>query len=201
MDFISTVLEHLAERLPAVLVGMAVYAAGRWLYLHFRSPKTAGKTGIAGSSVPREAALALFALYAATVLSLTFIPFRFTFPPEAIVLKSNFLGLFLGTYTTGSWGMTMFLSNVLMFMPLGLLMPVLWRQTPAQTLGLSLAVILAIELLQPFAGRGFDVDYILLNFAGTALGTALAALLLRFSGDWAECIRAVPVGADTGDAS
>lgn len=63
--------------------------------------------------------------------------------------------------------------NVIMFVPLGFLVPCIWEKT--QRFGRHLLtmtlVILAVELLQLFTLLGScDVDDLLLNLAGTSLG-------------------------------
>ena len=73
------------------------------------------------------------------------------------------------------------LFNLLMFLPFGFLCPVKrtgsgWLRTAAAGLGLSCA----IELLQPFFGRSFDCNDILLNALGALIGAALSGLLARW---------------------
>ena len=73
------------------------------------------------------------------------------------------------------------LFNLLMFLPFGFLCPGKrtssgWLRTAAAGLGLSCA----IELLQPFFGRSFDCNDILLNALGALIGAALSGLLARW---------------------
>ena len=71
------------------------------------------------------------------------------------------------------------LGNVLMFVPIGLLLPPAtgWRlaASTAACAGLSLAV----EVVQSVLGRAADVDDVLLNTLGGALGAAVGVWLLR----------------------
>lgn len=74
------------------------------------------------------------------------------------------------------------LGNVALFLPAGALFPALYpkldrfRKVLCAGMGLSLF----IELAQlPFAARGTDVDDLLLNTLGTALGCGLFALIRR----------------------
>ena len=70
----------------------------------------------------------------------------------------------------------MMLGNVLMLVPFGLLVPLLWdRLRGWRVLPVGLGFILMIELLQPLTGRSFDIDDILLNFLGVAIGALLSA--------------------------
>ena len=72
------------------------------------------------------------------------------------------------------------LFNLLMFLPFGFLCPGKrtgsgWLRTAAAGLGL----FCAIELLQPFFGRSFDCNDILLNALGALIGAVLSGLLAR----------------------
>ena len=170
---VETAVESLSERLPAVLLTTLIFAGVRWLLI---------RRGILHRrSVPHEAAVIIFACYAAVVLSLTFLPlpywgFWFSPMPSYYEFNSNLLAMLRGEYTTGRWGQTMLIANMLMFVPLGFLMPVLWRQKWWQTLLIILTATLCIELIQPFFARSFDVDDIILNFAGGAIGLLLSAV-------------------------
>ncbi len=70
-----------------------------------------------------------------------------------------------------------------MFIPLGLLPPLLWnRMEPFwKPLLLGFSVSLCIELTQLLLPRGTDIDDIWLNTLGAALGYGIFSLLRRFS--------------------
>ncbi|WP_216211828.1 VanZ family protein [Amycolatopsis aidingensis] len=76
--------------------------------------------------------------------------------------------------------------NVLLFVPLGILARVLWRRGFTGATLLGLAGSAAIEICQltanfgtaPYQYRIFDVDDLMANTAGAALGWILAALFL-----------------------
>ena len=126
-------------------------------------------------SIAHEGAVLIFAVYMGGILALTLLPPRFTFPPE-YSFRSTILEIWRGTYTAGPWIYTMFVGNVIMFIPFGFLVPIFWKQRWWQTPLLALGVILCIEMLQPFLDRGFDVDDIFLNFAGSVIGLLLSAV-------------------------
>ena len=72
--------------------------------------------------------------------------------------------------------------NVVMFVPLGLLPPAVWRSMRRFWLCLvsSIGVILVVELTQLVTRLGaFDVDDIILNLLGAVLGYALWWLFCR----------------------
>ena len=171
--FIETTVEFISERLPAVLLATLAAAAVRWLLIR--------RGTLRRRSVPHEVAVIVFACYAAVVLSLTFLPlpfwgFMFHPTPSHYDFNSTLLAMLRGEHTIYQWGLTMLIANVLMFVPLGFLVPILWRQRWWQTLLTALTATLCIELIQPFFDRSFDVDDIFLNFAGGAIGLLLSAI-------------------------
>ena len=158
------------ERLPAVVIGAAGFLLLRLLL------RRAGRMD--RQSIPHEIGLALFVLYLATVLSLTFLPFRFAPAAGAFAFDSTLLAIAQGTYTAGNWVWAMMLGNVLMLIPFGFLAPLLWEKLRWwRVLPVGLGLILMVELLQPLTGRSFDIDDILLNFLGILAGALLSALI------------------------
>ncbi len=164
-DFILTAAEYLAERILPILIGTAAFWLVRRLLIRRGTLTEGGRA--------HEIGVLVFALYVSAVLSLTYLPLR-PMSEGGFSFNSTIWGLLTGTYTAGSWVFTMMAANVVMFLPLGFLASLLWRQRAWQTLALCLAATLCIELLQPLAGRSFDIDDILLNFLGGALGLLAA---------------------------
>lgn len=81
-------------------------------------------------------------------------------------------------YMFSAWETTVL--NVLLFMPLGFFMPMLWRRYRSffRTLLLGFSVTLGIELLQIFTYRATDVNDLITNTTGTILGFLVARILL-----------------------
>lgn len=77
------------------------------------------------------------------------------------------------------WAVINFCGNVILFLPLGFLPPLLWswaRKLP-WTLLFSLGVMTAVEVLQMLLRVGVcDVDDLLLNTLGAAVGYACCAI-------------------------
>lgn len=73
------------------------------------------------------------------------------------------------------------IKNVLLFIPLGILLPLLWEKyrTIKDTLLFGLGMTLAIELLQLFTYRATDINDIITNFLGTVIGYFLFAILQK----------------------
>jgi len=72
--------------------------------------------------------------------------------------------------------------NVVMFIPLGFFLPLLWRKMRRwwRSLAVCGALIVAVEALQFATSRGSaDIDDFILNMLGAALGHAAFALIKR----------------------
>ena len=171
--FVKTTAKFILERLPAVLLATLMFIGVRRLLIR--------RGTLRRRSNLHEGAVTVFACYAAVVLSLTFLPlpfwrFMFSPSPSHYDFHSTLLAMLRGEHTIYQWGLTMLIANVLLFVPLGFLVPILWRQRWWQTLFTALAATLCIELIQPLFDRSFDVDDIFLNFAGGAIGLLLSAV-------------------------
>ena len=72
--------------------------------------------------------------------------------------------------------------NVLLFVPLGMLLPFLWEKYRPlkRTLFFGVAMTLSIELLQIFTYRATDINDVIANTLGTLLGHGLFSLLSRY---------------------
>ena len=83
-----------------------------------------------------------------------------------------------GELTGGSWTAFMTVGNVLMFVPMGVLLPLLWKgESLCKTMAAGFTVSLVIELGQPVFGRSFDVDDLISNTAGALVGYLLYFIL------------------------
>ena len=88
-----------------------------------------------------------------------------------------------GIFARGATGYAIvnLLGNVLIFAPIGLLPPLLWRWMdrlwPCCAAGLGLSLL--IEIAQLFSFRSPDVDDLLLNTLGAAVGYGVWRLCLR----------------------
>lgn len=71
--------------------------------------------------------------------------------------------------------------NVLLFIPLGIMLPILWPKfrAPKNALLFGLGMSLTIELLQILTYRTTDVNDLITNTLGTFLGFLCSRLLLR----------------------
>ncbi len=172
--------------LSSALFLLPIYAAVRVVYLR-RLPRR--------GSWAREAALCGFTLFTVGLLALVWqtgpwhqsaaLPLQLALERLQSGAGVNFvplrtLRLLLASAGAEALAVNL-LGNVLMFVPLGLCPPLLWRRW--QRFGwaalLGLLAPLLIEFVQLFLGRSVDVDDLLLNFCGILLGYGLYRLLTR----------------------
>ena len=72
--------------------------------------------------------------------------------------------------------------NILMFMPFGFLLPLLWHKwTFIRVFFFSMLVSISIETIQFFTGRGLDIDDVFLNTAGGSAGYLVFWIIQHFS--------------------
>jgi glycopeptide antibiotics resistance protein len=126
-----------------------------------------------GRNLRKSVLYCLFCLYLAAVFSLVGIPNVTYFRPE---VNLNLI-LFRGTVAD----LKNCILNVLLFVPLGLFLPVLWdrfrRWIPCVAFGLGFSV--TVELLQMLTFRATDVNDLITNVCGSLLGFLLAKPLIR----------------------
>ena len=76
-----------------------------------------------------------------------------------------------GDATYGGWTYRMLLSNVILFVPFGMLFPSVLKKVSYKNVVITCMLFsLIIELLQPVVGRSFDVDDIIMRIIGTTFG-------------------------------
>ena len=77
-----------------------------------------------------------------------------------------------------------YLLNVLLFVPLGLLVPLIWERLDRfpRLFGIGAAFSLFIETTQLLNIRATDIDDLLMNTAGTVIGFGIYRLFDRFTG-------------------
>ncbi|MEH7443704.1 VanZ family protein [Bacillus sp. JJ1122] len=151
----------------------------------------------------RETILFLFNLYLFMVVSVTLFPFPigFHYHNEDFLQSINIVPLIsvieninqIGTAYDGDVLFMVFLiirnvgGNILLFMPLGFLAPILWKRfrnvKAVSLLGLSVSV--TIELLQLFQrfgggwGRITDIDDVIFNVLGAVIGYAVYVVIFK----------------------
>lgn len=156
--FLQRLPPLLAEAAPAALVLVPLF-----LLLQKRRRQDAG----------RSVLYLLFALYLCSVYTAAGLPNirRLTYCPRVN------LTLFAYLFTDRSS-----ILNVLFFIPLGFLLPLIWTRFRAfyRTIPFGLGVSAVIEASQIFTYRATDVNDLMTNTLGTLIGYCLAMLLQWF---------------------
>lgn len=82
-------------------------------------------------------------------------------------------------YEMGMERMPASCAEYLMFVPFGLLLPMVFPRLRAcwKTLLAALGITVLIEVLQYFTGRSADIDDVIMNVLGAVMGYGLFALL------------------------
>lgn len=99
-----------------------------------------------------------------------------------LVPNFNFIPIFVqyfqGTVALGEWVKQMLILNLLMFLPMGIFLPLVSIRINKKNIVItSITISLIVELLQPIMGRSFDIDDIIMNSLGIILGWALTLIV------------------------
>lgn len=141
----------------------------------------------------REAALGIFVLF---IMGLLLLAFQGEYGTPGIMLCRAYVRIRTGAginlvpfrsimnyfrYYNKSSFLVNFWGNILMFMPWGFGLVLLWerKQRIGSVILHSLALTLFIETVQLFIGRSVDVDDLILNFSGSFLGAMLYFVLRK----------------------
>lgn len=123
------------------------------------------KTGIKKSLL-----IALFTLYIAKMLDLVGVPYAQQCGWHPVINLIPFGDLFKESFSFFS--IFQFVANIALFIPLGILLPMIWtsfRKLSSTTIAGALLSI-CIELIQLFSFRVTAVDDLLMNTLGTVIG-------------------------------
>lgn len=141
----------------------------------------------------REAALGAFILFMAALLCLAL---EGSYAPPARMLQHALERLATGEginlrpflsvrnfflYSTRDAFLVNIVGNVVMFLPWGFGLTLLWKknQSIPRVVALSFLLTAFIETVQLFIGRHVDVDDLIMNFTGGCLGAVLCAVLRK----------------------
>jgi glycopeptide antibiotics resistance protein len=168
-----------------VLVG-AAYAIYRWVCI-----KRHGLTVQWGAEIMRW----LFVCYLTGLVNLILVPAKlwtFIWANIFVGYSHSELAFFSGEWnlvptlfrvltgelTLGSWVLKMLVYNFLMFLPFGFFLPFVSEKVNAHSIWkYAILVPVVVEVIQPIVGRSFDVDDLILNFAGIVVGFFVAAAI------------------------
>ena len=177
----NLIVNHIINMAPFMLFALIIYIPLRLVFL---------KNKRARFKPFREAVLLLFVIFMAGLYSQAVIP-KIIFERGGITIINT------GTHSTNlipfrfvaetfdclagnkniSYFIINILGNIIMFMPIGFLVPSIWHFNNKKVLFIGFLSSLFIEISQLFLPRSSDVDDLILNTFGVFLGL----LLYRFS--------------------
>ena len=178
-----TILRYFGAMALSMVWGLPVWALIRWLWLRRRKRTT---------HWGREMLLGVLVLYLVALAGQTVLPRIEITLSEIVVEPWNYSGcnyiplytirqMFLAQKDAPIYVAVNLLGNVLVFAPLGFLPPLVWKRF--ESFGVTIlfggGCSLLIELVQPLVGRNRDVDDLILNTLGCALGYLLWVLFQR----------------------
>ena len=86
--------------------------------------------------------------------------------------------IIIGEYALGSWVKTMIIGNLLMFIPMGILLSLCFKNFKKKNMfNYAILIPLSIEVIQLVVGRSFDIDDLVMNFLGIFIGYYIVELL------------------------
>ena len=174
-------LEDILNVVPVSALAGGVYLLIRILWLK--------KTGRSRKNLANESIRLLLVCWLAAVLALVWVPGNFwgvlraklgggyPYPLEVQWFSGEF------ALTPSFRNLWQTAANGLLYLPFGMLFPLVWRsgwQVPAVGLLLSLLM----ELVQPIVGRSFDTADLIVNMLGTLIGWLLFLLLRLAAPRW-----------------
>ena len=88
--------------------------------------------------------------------------------------------IIIGEYALGSWVKTMIVGNLLMFIPMGILLSLCFKNFKKKNMfKYAILIPLAIEVIQLVVGRSFDIDDLVMNFLGIVIGYYIVELVKK----------------------
>lgn len=185
------ILTYLSNMLTYVIVALPIYLICRLIFIK----KTKKQV-----KVFNEILLTIFILYIIGLASQTIIPYwnmgiysdtgKFYFnirltnsisEINLIPFKTLYEYLFVNNTSVSGWSSVSILNifaNTLLFLPLGLLTPLIWEKYDSfyKILTLGLISTCLIEFIQIFIGRSTDIDDVILNTIGVIIGYTIFKL-------------------------
>ena len=190
--------DYIIDLLLIMMMGLPIYAIARAGLLYFRARSKGAKKNRKRIRVKvnkfREVCLGLFVVFMMALLC--FVWHGYYGEPQTMLLRAKVRlhtmeGINLVPFRTirdyyrvygvhgNLFGINIY-GNILMFVPWGFGLMLLWKKnrTIPRTVFFALALPLLIECVQLFIGRQVDVDDVLLNFTGALLGALLYCVLV-----------------------
>ena len=188
----GAIFNYIQEMMPYMLIAIPIYLVVRY-YIHIKSGKDTKST-----NWHREIALFLFVIFCIGLASQTIIPkFELGMDGKISIARdrvhnTNLIPLrvlYETYYEVFKFGyidyfIINFLGNVIMFMPIGFCIPLLWNVSKKKVIVIGAGISLFIESIQLFLRRGTDIDDLILNTVGVGLGLVVYILVSKKCGSF-----------------
>lgn len=185
----NSVINHFIQVIPiTLLVGL--------LYIIFRFLKLKKSNG--DINYKKESLYLIFVCYIVGLFNLVLVPrnfwdiiwynifYNFNENPFAGIFdfSYNFIPtiykIIIGEYTLDNWGKAMIVGNFLIFIPMGIMLPLVFKNINKKNIFvIAILITLLIEILQPIVGRSFDIDDIIMNFIGSIIGYLAVTIFIK----------------------
>lgn len=179
----GSVLSLFLQVIPITLLAGVIYAVYRCVRI-----KNHGNTVSWGTEIMRW----LFVCYLTGLINLILVPANLWMciwanvfvgysHSEIVFFSGDFnlvptvIKLITGELTIGRWVLKLLVYNFLMFVPFGFFLPFVSEKNNNRSIWkVAVIVPIIVEVIQPVVGRSFDVDDLILNFAGIIVGYFVA---------------------------
>lgn len=180
----NAISNYIVNMIPYMVIAVPIYLIVRFLMLRKSSRKF---------NLYHEIALLIFVIFVVGLASQTVIPkIELGINGNINILKNGKHGINLlplkvlfETYREVFINLNInyfiinFLGNIIMFMPIGFFIPLLWEIPDKKIIIVGFLFSLFIEVCQLFLNRGTDVDDLILNTLGTILGLLVYKFLYK----------------------
>lgn len=180
----NAISNYIINMIPYMIIAVPIYLIIRFLMLRKSSRKF---------NLYHEIALLIFVIFIVGLASQTVIPkIELGINGNINILKNGTHGINLlplkvlfETYREVFVNLNInyfiinFLGNIIMFMPIGFFIPLLWEIPDKKIIIVGFLFSLFIEVCQLFLNRGTDVDDLILNTLGTILGLLVYKFLYK----------------------
>ena len=179
----SVIINYIINMIPYMVITIPVYLLFRFLYIR--------KNNIFLNWY-HEIVLFFFIVFIGGLVSQTIIP-KFEFGASGFKIISNRVHetnlipfkVLIETYkevflnNNINYFIINFLGNIIMFIPFGFIIPLLWNISNKKVIIIGFSISLFIEIMQLFLSRGTDIDDLILNTIGVLVGLIIFKLLYR----------------------
>ena len=180
----SAIIRYVINMIPYMMLAVPVYLVGRLVFCKTKKVKinwyrevtlfafVIFLVGLASQTIiPKfETGVNGFNIVRSGIHETNLIPFKVLFETYQEVFVNGYINYFLIN----------FLGNIILFIPFGLIVPLLWKTSTVKTILIGFCSSLFIEICQLFLTRGTDIDDLMLNTTGVLLGILVIKFLQKY---------------------